>query len=63
MMGKTLNTIRWPLVALTTMGVQRCYGQTGMQAVLLQAHDHDTCGFDREATEVSSLVRNRKGSS
>ena len=31
-----------------------------MQAILLQAHDHDTCGFDREASEVRSIVRNRK---
>lgn len=24
-----------------------------MQAFLLPTHDHDTCGFDREATQVS----------
>ena len=34
-----------------------------MQAILLQAHDHDACGFDREASEVRSLARDRRGSS
>ena len=31
-----------------------------MQAILLQAHDHDTRGSDREATKVRLLVRNPK---
>ena len=61
MMGKALNTLRWLLVGLMMWCLQRRYGQTGVQAILLQAHDHDTCGFDREATEVWLLREIQNG--
>ena len=49
------NNLRLDFSYIESDLVQRCHGSAGMQALLLPAYDHDTCGSDREVTQVSLL--------
>ena len=59
-MGRSISELsdsRLDLQGLRQYNIQRCHGCTGSEAILLQEDDHDACGFDREAVEVSLWKR------